>query len=224
MGGMGRRGGRRAARGAGWRRRRLPSLARLRRTALMADAQSARAGPAVQFNGSLSAVPATASVAASLLSLLVLGPAWRIPCYGFSSRTLQRTSQCGAFSMARVVVRFQDHDSMSRCSILLWGLLLTTCDGCLHTSEPAATGHADPRGFKVVSGSAADEAELDSLVRFVEGLKNSGHDIYRVTRIEFTSPTKATVRFLWSGGFHGGRLIVARKNGAWTLTDEGYYL
>ena len=36
-------------------------------TALMADPQSAGAGPAVHFNGSLFAMPATASVAASLL-------------------------------------------------------------------------------------------------------------------------------------------------------------
>src|ERR1043165_4873816 len=217
---MGRRGGRRAALDAGGRRRRLPSLALLRRQLLwLIHNRRARAQRFISTAVYLPCLPR---------------PPWPRPCLfragmadtllQVSSRTLLRTLHCGAFFMARVVVRFQDHDSMSRCSILPWGLLLAICGGCLHTSGPASTSYADPRGFQVVARSGADEAALDSLVRFVESLKNSGHDVYRITRIGFASPTKATVRFLWSGGFHGGQLIVAKKNGAWTLTDEAHYL
>jgi hypothetical protein len=75
----------------------------------------------------------------------------------------------------------------------------------------------------LVAESAGDVAELSSLLRFVEDLKGSGHDIHRITRMQFASSSKATVDFLWSGGFHAGELELAKENLEWTLVHEAYY-
>ena len=113
--------------------------------------------------------------------------------------------------------------SMSRCCILLLVPLMAMSCRSPQTERAVSGTHADPRGFKAVAKAPGDEAELDSLVRFVQVLKGSGHDIDRITRIQFASPTKATVDFLWSGGFHAGELEVAKENGAWTLVHEAYH-
>ncbi|MCP5520601.1 MAG: hypothetical protein H7A46_03530 [Verrucomicrobiales bacterium] len=78
--------------------------------------------------------------------------------------------------------------------------------------------------FRVVAASPAEEAEVDAVVRLVEDLKSGGHNIERVTRIRFASPTQATVDFLWSGGMHGGELELAKKDGAWVLVREQHFL
>lgn len=105
---------------------------------------------------------------------------------------------------------------------LLVPLLATGCR-CPQTEPGISSADGDARGFKVVSRCSGDESDLDSLVRFVEELKRSGHDIHRITRIRFASRTKARVDFLWSGGFHAGELEVAQEREAWALLEEHLY-
>jgi hypothetical protein len=116
---------------------------------------------------------------------------------------------------------------MSRCFILLLLPLLAMSCKCPQPDQAAPARQRDsrthPLSFRLVGESASDVAELNSLLRYVEDLKGSGHDIYRITRIQFSSSSKATVDFLWSGGFHAGELEVAKENLAWTLVHEAYY-
>jgi len=112
---------------------------------------------------------------------------------------------------------------MSRwCISLLVPVLAIGCTCPPQTERGASAAHVDVRGFKVVSQCSSDPSQLDSLVRFIEQLKSSGHDIDRVTRIRFVSRRKAMVDFLWSGGFHAGELEVVQGDGAWTLVQERY--
>ena len=108
-------------------------------------------------------------------------------------------------------------------------LVLALAAGCASShsrkspSDAQANPGAPPRGFKVVGGVDPGQAEVDALVSFIEQLKRRGEDIDRITQVQFSSPSEAKVRFLWSGGFHGGMLMAIKKNGAWTLKDVEYY-
>jgi hypothetical protein len=116
---------------------------------------------------------------------------------------------------------------MSRCCILLLVPLLAMGCKCPQPDQavPARQGDSrvHPLNLRLVAESPADVVELSSLLRFVEDLKGSGHDIYRITRIQFASSSKATMDFLWSGGFHAGELEVTKENLVWTLVHEAYY-
>lgn len=116
---------------------------------------------------------------------------------------------------------------MSKCCILLLVLLLAISCNCPQPNQAVPARESDsrvhPLSFRLVAESAGDVAELSSLLGFVENLKGNGHDIYRITRIQFACSSKATVDFLWSGGFHAGELELAKENLAWTLVHEAYY-
>ena len=91
------------------------------------------------------------------------------------------------------------------------------------TPKPQANSQVQSREFAVVNFGVVDEAEVDALARFVEGLNRPGQDIDAITKIVFFSPTRAEVYFLWAGRFHGGSLELAKQNGTWVVTHEVRY-
>jgi hypothetical protein len=108
------------------------------------------------------------------------------------------------------------------CSVLLLFPLLTTSCESKQAQRTASTAYGDARGFKVVPKSPGDDADLDSLVRFLDQLKSSSGDyIERITRIQFSTPTDACVDFL--SGDHSGELNLSKKEGAWAIVHEAYH-
>jgi len=65
----------------------------------------------------------------------------------------------------------------------------------------------------VVNFGVVDEAEVDTLARFAEGLNRTGHDIDAITKIVFCSPARAEVHFVWAGRFHAGLLELTKEHG-----------
>jgi len=111
--------------------------------------------------------------------------------------------------------------------LLLVSLLAVSCkcpEAEQAAPQPQAKSQVQSREFEVVNFSVVDEAEVDTLARFVEGLNRPGvANIDGITKIVFFSPTRAEVYFLWAGRFHGGLLELAKQNGAWLVTYEARY-
>jgi hypothetical protein len=105
--------------------------------------------------------------------------------------------------------------------LLLLPLLATSCES-KQAHRTVLAAYVDVRGFKVVTKSAGDDAELESVVRFVDQLKSSSeHYVERITRIQFSSPTDACVDFLY--GDHSGDLNLSKKAGTWAIVHEAYH-
>ncbi len=77
--------------------------------------------------------------------------------------------------------------------------------------------------FEVVNVTNATTQDPHSILTMLRGAKATGKDFSAISSIEFTSPTNALVRFLWSGGFHSGSFSLEKNASTWKILSEKYY-